>query len=159
MKDKERQKTKSAVEHGYSPFDRLQNQVDRVFSDFSRGFHWPEIFSGQEVAVMPSMEVHHTNGSVTVTAELPGVAEDEIDISVVDQMVTISGEKKSEIERKEDEFYRSERSYGSFRRSVTLPFEIDADKVDAKFDKGVLILTIEKPAEARKKSRKIKIKH
>ena len=152
-------KTQSVERLGYSPFDRLQHQVDRVFSDFSHGFRWPEIFTGQELEVVPSMEVHHMDDKVVVAAELPGVDEVEINVSVVDQTVTISGEKKSETEHKDDDYFRSERSYGSFHRSVTLPFEIDAEKVDAKFDKGVLTLTIERPADQKKPRHKIKIRH
>ena len=145
---------KLAETHAMRPFDLLQSQIDRVFSDFGRGFHMPELFGAT-----PLLEVHHTDKAVTVTAELPGVTDKEIDISVTGPVLTISGEKKSENERKDGEYFRSERSYGSFSRSVTLPFDIDADKVGTTFKDGVLTLTIEKPADVQEKTRKVEIRH
>src|SRR5690606_7548238 len=127
------------------------------FSEFGNGFGFPKSFweDGMRMPavwgdgkVMPSLEMHEANGKVTISAELPGVDEKDIDVSVDDQLLTISGEKKSEVEHKDGDRYRSERSYGKFSRSVTLPFAIDPDKVEARFDKGVLKLTIDKPAEA-----------
>ena len=142
-----------------SPFDVLQDRIDRMFEDFSVGFRMPAMFHGGDFELSPSLDVHETDGSVTVTVEVPGVDEKDIDVSVADQMLTISGEKKSEFEHKEGDRYRSERSYGKFSRSISLPFAIDPDKVEAKYDKGVLKLTIVKPAEAQLLARKIPIKH
>lgn len=150
-----------------SPFDVLQDRIDRMFDDFSTGFRMPSMFGDRmpsmfgdgDFAVMPSLDMHESDNQVMLSAELPGVDEKDIDISVADDMLTISGEKKSAFERKEGDRYRSERSYGRFSRSVSLPFKIDADKVEAKFDKGVLKLTIPKPAEAQQQMRKIPIKH
>ena len=153
-----------------SPFDVLQDRIDRMFEDFSTGFRMPSMFStampsmpsvfgNGGLDLMPSLELHETDGQITVTAELPGMDEKDIDISVADQMLTISGEKKSEFEERKGESYRSERSYGRFSRSISLPFDIDANKVEAKYDKGVLKLTIPKPAEAKAKTKKIAIKH
>lgn len=150
-----------------SPFDLLQSRVNRIFSDFDSsfglpksfwddGFRMPAAWAGK---VVPSLEMHDANGKVTITAELPGVEEKDIEVSADDDMLTISGEKKSEVEAKEGETYRSERSYGKFSRSVSLPFNIDPDKVDARFDKGVLKLTIAKPPSAQPKAKKIAIKH
>ena len=112
--------------------------------------------SGQH---MPSMEMHEADGKVMISAELPGVDEKDVDISVKEDMLTISGEKKSEREFKEGEGYRTERSYGRFSRSVSLPFTIDPDSVEARFDRGVLKLTIPKPPEAQQQVKKIQIKH
>lgn len=153
-----------------SPFDQLHSQIDRLFSDFSRGFGFPSSFWddgmrlprsvwGNNGDLMPSMEMHDADGKVTISAELPGVDEKDISISVADDMLTISGEKKSEFETKEGEVRRSERSYGKFSRSVSLPFTIDGDKVDARFDKGVLKLTIDKPKDAQPQTKKIAIRH
>lgn len=153
-----------------SPFDVLQDRIDRMFEDFSLGFRmpsmlsapWPSmpsVFGDGGFELVPSLDLHETDGQITVTAELPGMDEKDIDISVADQMLTISGEKKSEFEEKKGEHYRSERSYGKFSRSISLPFDIDAKRVDAKYDKGVLKLTIPKPAEAKAKTQKIAIKH
>jgi HSP20 family protein len=103
------------------------------------------------------MDVHDGEKDITLNVELPGVEEKDIDISVAGQTVTISGEKKSESEKKDGEVYHSERSYGSFRRSLQLPFNIDGEKVKAKFDKGVLAVTIAKPKEAVASTKKIPI--
>lgn len=150
-----------------SPFDLLQSRIDRIFSDFNStfgmpksfwddGFRMPAAWGGKP---MPSLEMHDANGKVTITAELPGVEEKDIEVSVDDDMLTIAGEKKSEFEEKEGETYRSERSYGKFSRSVNLGFTIDPAKVEARFDKGVLKLAIAKPAQAQAKVKKIPIKH
>lgn len=143
---------------GPDPFTELHRRIDRLFSDFSRGFDLPTMWGNGE-QVMPSMEMHDGDGKLTVTAELPGVDENDIDVSIDGDMLTISGEKRSEHESKEGGVTRSERSYGKFSRSVSLPFEPDSDKVDARFDKGVLKLTIEKPADAHPKARRIEIRH
>jgi HSP20 family protein len=142
-----------------SPFDALQSQIDRVFNDFTRGFGMPRSLWGDEASPFPSLEMHEEGNKVMLAAELPGVDEKDIDISADGQMLTISGEKKSEYESKEGQGYRTERTYGSFSRSVSLPFEIDPNKVDARFDRGVLKLSIEKPAGAQQSVRKIPIKH
>lgn len=153
-----------------SPFDVLQDRIDRMFEDFSSGFRmpsllstsWPSmpsVFGDGGFDVVPSLDLHETDGQITISAELPGMEEKDIDISVADDMLTISGEKKSEYEHKEGDRYRSECSYGKFSRSISLPFDIDAAKVVAKYDKGVLKLTIPKPAAAMQKTKKIAIKH
>jgi len=142
-----------------SPFDMLQDRIDRMFDDFSSGFRMPSMLGDGDFDLTPSLDMHETDKAVMIEAELPGVDEKDIDISVADQMLTISGEKKSEFEHKEADRYRSERSYGRFSRSVTLPFKINPDKVEARFDRGVLKLSIPKPAEAQHQMRKIPIKH
>ncbi len=142
-----------------SPFDALQSQIDRVFNDFTRGFGMPRSLWGDEGMPFPSLDMHEEGNKVMLAAELPGVDDKDIDISVDGQMLTISGEKKSEFESHEGQGYRSERTYGSFSRSVSLPFDIDPDKVEARFDRGVLKLSIEKPAGAQQSIRKIPIKH
>lgn len=142
-----------------SPFDVLQDRIDQMFEDFSVGFRMPSVFGNGGFDLTPSLDLHETDKQVLINAELPGVDEKDIDISVADDVLTISGEKKTEFEHKEGDRYRSERSYGRFSRSVSLPFKINPDKVEAKFDKGVLKLTIPKPAEAQQQTRKIAIKH
>lgn len=149
------------------PFDMLQSRIDKIFHDFPRGFGFPRGFWNDEIrpgwggdgSVMPYLDMHEADGKVMIAAELPGVDENDIDISVEDDRITISGEKKSEVEHKEGETYRSERSYGHFYRTVSLPFSIDPEKVEARFDKGVLKLTVEKPPEAQQHVKKIAIKH
>lgn len=143
----------------WSPFDMLQDQVDRLFDDFSRGMRLPDMLRGEEFGLNPLIDVDESDTQILINCELPGVDEKDIDISVNDQILTISGEKKSEFERKEGGRFRTERSYGKFSRAMSLPFSVDPNKVEAKFDRGVLKLTIQKPAEARMSAHKIPIKH
>lgn len=147
-----------------SPFDMLQDRIDRMFDDFSSGFGMPGLgrmggMSRGEFGVTPSLEMHEQDGKVMINAELPGVDEKDIDISADGDMLTISGEKKSEFEGKENGGYRSERSYGRFSRSVQLPFDIDPGKVEARYDRGVLKLSIDRPPEAAQQAKKIEIRH
>jgi len=104
----------------------------------------------------PAINVAETKEALEVTAELPGV--DEKDIKVWDIQLVISGEKKAESTKEEKDWHVEERSYGSFYRSVSLPFEPEDGAVDAHFDKGVLHLTIKKPAKAIKTAKTIEIK-
>ena len=150
------------------PFEALHQRIDRLFGDFSRGFGVPGRLWDEGMRLpsvwgegreMPAIEMHDSNGRIVISAELPGVEEKDIDVSVADDLLTISGEKKSEVEHKDGEKFRSERTYGRFSRSFTLPFAIDAEKVEAKFDKGVLKLTIPRPPEAPAKVKKVAIRH
>lgn len=140
------------------PFRSLQKEIDRVFEDFGRGALWPFGEGGQEmVRLTPSIDVSETDDAIEITAELPGVEEKDVEVTVSEGMLTIRGEKKAEKEEKKKDYHLIERSYGSFRRSVTLPAGIDADRVKASFDKGVLKVTVPKPAEIKAKTKKIAI--
>lgn len=152
--------TSSTGKEGYlQPFDDLRKEIDRVFSDFSSGIQWPAWTSlGKEGEIVPSIDVHETEKQIRISVELPGVDEKDVDVSVADDMLTISGEKKSEVEKKDGDYYRSERSFGSFSRSMSFPFSISEKSVDAQFRKGVLTVTIKKPAEAKPKTKKIAVK-
>lgn len=149
------------------PLEALHSHIDRIFSDFSRGIGFPRGFWDDGARLpfgwvgngTPSLDMHEADGKIMISAELPGVDERDIEISVHEDMLTISGEKKSEFEDREGEAYRSERSYGRFSRTLRLPFQVDADKVEARYDKGVLKLTIEKPAGAMEQAKKIPIRH
>jgi HSP20 family protein len=145
-------------QRGMTAFDVLQDRIDRMFDDFSLGFAMPRAM-GAVGEMVPSIDIHEKDGKVVVSAELPGVEEKDIGISADDDMLTISGEKRSEMEESKEGSYRSERSFGRFSRSVRLPFMIDPQKVEARFQNGVLRLTIERPAEAAEHTRKIPIKH
>lgn len=136
-----------------SSFDGLRKEVEKLFDDFSR-FRLPDVSAG----LVPDMDMHETDKEVTLSLELPGVDEKDIDISVSGQSIAISGEKKAEKETKDGGVHRSERSYGLFSRSVSLPFRIDGDKVEATFARGVLTVTVPKPAEAVEQTRKVQIK-
>jgi len=129
----------------------LQSEMNRVFNTF---FDTPAAGAGNGGGVrrwVPSMDLVETDDHFVLRADLPGLAEGDVAIELEDNVLTISGERKSEHEEKEG-FYRMERSFGQFRRSLTLPDGIDAEKIAATFDKGVLEVRIPKP-EARKPRR------
>jgi HSP20 family protein len=139
------------VEHVRS----FKTQVDSLFED------WFGRSMGGTLA--PRVDVAEDRGVITVTAELPGVSEKDIDIALRDDQLTIKGEKRSEHEeRKESEghvLHRTERSYGAFQRTLTLPYRVEPEQITATFKDGILRLTIPKPADAlaQKDGRRIEI--
>jgi len=108
----------------------------------------------------PKIDIAESKDAIDLAAELPGVDEKDVDVTLADGMLTIRGEKKSERDEtdKEKNWHVVERSYGSFSRTISLPFDPDPAKVEAKFDKGVLHIHLPKPAEVAKKQQKIEIK-
>jgi HSP20 family protein len=136
---------------------RLFQEVQKTFEDFSR--RTPFARFGSDM-LSPKIDVSESQDAIEVTAELPGIDEKDVDITLADDVLTISGEKKTEREEqdKDKNWHVVERSYGSFSREIPLPFDPDATKVEAKFDKGVLRIRLPKPAEATKKQQKIEIK-
>ena len=146
---------KTKMEH---PLTSLQREIDRVFDDFSRGEHWPfRSLAGGNGKMMPRIDVSETEKEIEVTAELPGVEEKDIDVRLVNDVLTIKGEKKSEVDKKEKDFHLVERSYGSFERSARLPSEVDPAKVKATFKQGVLRITLQKIHAEKAASQKIAI--
>jgi HSP20 family protein len=141
---------------GDDPFRSLFQEVQKTFEDFSRRTPFGRFGSDMS----PKIDVAESKDAVEVTAELPGVEEKDVDVTLVDDVLTIRGEKKTEREEQDADknWHVVERSYGSFTRSIPLPFDPDASKVAAKFDKGVLRIHLPKPAEAAKKEQKIEIK-
>jgi HSP20 family protein len=123
------------------PFWGFRREVDRLFDDFFSGrgmTRWP----GDGIDLR--LDVGETDKELTITAELPGVDEKDVELTLAEDLLTIRGEKKREHEQRNGDYHMVERSYGSFARSPRLPFKVDQDKVDAKFEKGVLTI----PAEA-----------
>ena len=143
------------------PFNSLQREIDRVFSDFASGANWPFGATRDRGGwLSPSMDIKETETGIEITTELPGVDQNDVDVSITDQVLTIKGEKKSESEEGEDDKGVRrvvERSYGAFMRSVSLPFPVEMDKVKATFDKGVLKICMTKPAEVATKTQKIAV--
>jgi HSP20 family protein len=138
------------------PFDRLRREIDQVFSDFGKtGIGYTP--SLDDADFMPSAELHDNGKETTIRVELPGVDQKDVSIEVTDDTIEISGEKKSETQAKDGDRYRTERSFGAFYRAFELPYMIDAGKVVAKFDKGVLTVRIPKPANAQPETKKIAI--
>jgi len=152
----------------WHPLESLWEEVDRVFEDFGRGFpRWPfrrnrfslEHFwpAGMASGLAPAVDVADKDNGFEITAELPGLDEKNVEVTVANDILTIKGEKKEEKEEKEKDYYRSERRYGSFERSFELPAGVDQNKIEAKFEKGVLKITMPKTLEAQKKAKKIAI--
>jgi HSP20 family protein len=143
-------------------FASMRDEMERVFDQFERGFpNWPSVFrrpNGGGAVVVPELDVRENTNTITVEAELPGVDEKDVSVTVANGMLTIKGEKKQQKEEKTENYYLAERSYGAFERSLRLPDSIDDTKVEAKFDKGVLKVTAAKKPEAVKAERKIEIK-
>ena len=137
-----------------SPFVSLQREIDRLFEDFSRGF--PTISGNGSTALMPSMDVTETEKEIEITAELPGLEDKDVQVNVADNLLTIRGEKNAEKEQKDKNYRLIERSYGSFERTLELPEGVNADAIKANISKGVLKVTVPKPAPAQAKKIDVK---
>jgi HSP20 family protein len=135
-------------------FSTLQNEMNRLFNTV---FDAPTAGNGGSTLRrwMPPMDLVETDDHFVLRADLPGLAEDDVKIEFEDGTLTVSGERKAEHESKNEGYYRVERAFGSFSRSLTLPQGIDAEAVAASFDRGVLEVRIPKPEE--KKPRRIEI--
>ena len=134
---------------------RLRSEIDDLFERFFGDWPFGELWSAQ-TGIFPPIDVADQEDRVVVKAELPGVSADDIDLSVLDNTLTISGEKKQEKEEKHDGYYHAERRYGAFHRTVQLPASVDAEKVEAKFRDGVLTVTLPKDERARPKKIELK---
>lgn len=141
----------------FEPFTFFRDEMNRLFDNFFKGFDI-EPFGRKFPAFTPNIDVSETEKEVVISAELPGIEEKDIDVSLSKDAITIKGEKKEEKEEKGKSYYRMERSYGSFSRTIPLPAEIDADKTTAEFKKGVLTIKMPKTPEAIKETKKIQIK-
>ena len=169
---KEPAKTKApppASPASYFPLGTLRDDIDRafdrMFKDWPRfgALTAPDFFGGGEFfgktgAIAPRVDVTEDNNAYEITAEMPGVEEKDIEVSVREDRLTLRGEKKGEKEEKKKDYHMTERSYGSFERSFRLPGNVDAENIKADFAKGVLTVTLPKTAEAKAKERKIAIK-
>lgn len=156
---------------GLTPFrrkggsvDLLQRRMNDLFEDFFDGFEGllPEgapAWSGDlaPTEVPGNFEVSETDDEVRVKAELPGMDEKDVDVSIDGNTLTIRGEKKREREEKRRNYYLSEVSYGQFSRSVELPDGVDREKAKAQFKKGVLTLTLPKTEQGRREHKRIAI--
>jgi HSP20 family protein len=142
-----------------SPLSDLHREVDRVFESFWSGFGAPALLrdNGGGIALDVRVDASEDDKAYHVTAELPGLSEKDVEITFADNTLTISGEKKEEKEVKEENYHRRERSFGSFRRSFTLPAEVDEEKIVASFKDGVMTIDLPKSTSAQKKAKKITI--
>jgi len=145
-----------------NPFSALKAEVDNLFDSFIGGL---PAFSGMfgssgggGFALTPHMDVTETDKEIVVEAELPGIDEKDVSLSLQDGVLTIRGEKKHERDEEKENYRMMERRYGSFQRSVQLPDTVDEDKIEATFNNGVLRVSLPKRPEAIGKQRKIPIK-
>jgi HSP20 family protein len=129
----------------------LEDEFNRMFEQFAVPMGW-----GTEGRYSPAMDVRETEEAYIVEADVPGMKKEEVQIEVADDVLTIKGERKEVKEDKEKNFHSIERRFGSFARSVALPAGFDASKVSAKFDNGVLTVTLPKPEE--RKPRRVEVK-
>jgi HSP20 family protein len=152
--------TETSVTRPRDLFASLRDEMDQMFERFEHGFpRWPLSFRPSQASTMvPELDVRDNNDAVVIEAELPGVEEKDISVTLTNGLLTIKGEKKQAKEEKNENYYLAERSYGAFERSLRLPDGIDETKVEAKFDKGVLKVKAPKKPEAVKAARKIEIK-
>jgi len=134
----------------------IRDEVNRLFDDFFSGLpeRRRELLEGEW---LPSVDIAETDDSVVVKAELPGVEQNDVSITIVNDVLTLKGEKKEEKEINKENYHRVERSYGSFQRSLSLPTGVQSDKTKATYKDGVLTITIPKAEEAKPKTIKINV--
>ena len=149
-----------------SPFQEMERrfqEMEKRFEDFFRRpsslmpSWWPRLKMPEIEEVSPSMDIFTEGDDVVVKAELPGMKKENIDLSLTKDTITISGEKRKEEKVERKDYYSLERSYGSFKRSFSLPAEVQTEKASAKFKDGVLEIRVPKTEEAKKKEKKVMI--
>ena len=133
--------------------------LDEMFNRMRREFFSPDFFQNSLESMGPRVEVQETDKNILVSAELPGMKEKHINVSLKDDNLIIEGERRSEKKKEGKNFYRSEFSYGNFYRSIPLNVGVDKDKVEATYKDGILEVTLNKLAESQQKVKKIEIKH
>ena len=143
--------------------EELEHWMERFMDDFWRR-PFPSLFGRDRWLPIrplsiriPALDVYEEKDSVVVKAEIPGMKKEDVEVNLAGETLTIKGEKKEDKEVKEDDYYRRERSYGSFLRSVGLPCEVKSDEIKASFKDGVLEIRMPKTEEAKKKSISVKI--
>ena len=151
------------------PWQSFRTEMDRLFDRFAGGFGFPSLRRMFDVEpswpqesplsfAAPAVDITEDDKAYKIAAELPGMSEKDIDVSITGDMLVLKGEKRQEREEKEKNRYLAERSYGSFQRNFAIPDGIDRDKIVAEFSKGVLTLTLPKTPDAQKQQKKIEVK-
>ena len=145
---------------GRDPFTSFRREMDRLFDDFfapmeTRSFAAP---AQAGAGPWPSVDVTETDRAYVVTAELPGIELKDIDLSLHDNALTVRGEKRAQRDEEDNGRRYSERSFGRFERTIPFPTEVDADRVEASCENGVLTVTLPKNARAQDKTRRIEIR-
>lgn len=148
------ERRQSLSRHEPTLMNRFANEIERLFEDFGLGRVWGEIARAEWA---PQIEVFERGGQFIVRADLPGMTSNDVKVEITDDALTIQGERKHEHKEEREGWYRSERSYGSFFRSVPLPEGINADEAKATFREGVLEITMPAPKREERR-RRIEIK-
>lgn len=169
-----KKETKPAnVPAAWQPFAELRTRMDDLFDDFTRGWglsqtvprvpslkplEWPSIMGqGGEPLIDVHFEAKESDKEIDISAELPGLDDKDVEVTVADGLLTIKGEKKIEAEKEDKNYHFSERRYGSFTRSFRVPDSVDESKIKANLEKGVLNVSLPKRPEAMKKKQKIAV--
>jgi HSP20 family protein len=140
-------------------FSTMRNEVDRLFERFEHHFpNLPSLWARASGSLVPNLDVREGDNAIVIEADLPGVAEKDVSVTVANGNLTIRGEKKQSTEENNENYFLAERTYGTFERTLRLPESIDQSKIEAKFDNGVLKVTATKKPDAAKTMRKIEIK-
>lgn len=162
-------KTPAARETAPDVWRTFRTEFDRLFDRFDRGFRLPSLSRmfdldpawGEAAAAgsaVPAVDVTEDESAYKITAELPGLTEKDIEVSMSGDNLVLKGEKRQDKTEKSENYYLSERSFGAFRRVFRLPEGVEHDKIAATFTHGVLTLTLPKSADIRKQQKKIEIK-
>lgn len=151
----------------FEPFQSLRKQVDDLFTNFTVSWpdfempriEWPNLVGADLVSEIAKFDLSENGKSVKVVADIPGVDEKDVEVLVRDGVLTIKGEKKSEHKEEGEDFYITERKFGSFSRAFRLPDGVDEEAVAANFDKGVLTVTLPKKSKPKTDARRVPVKN
>jgi len=167
--EQEKTPERAPTVEAWRPFESLRREVEQLFDDFGQNFlRLPtrRPFFGFEPLwrreavwdTAPAVDIAESEKGYEITAELPGMDEKNVEVKVANGNLTIKGEKQEEKEERKKDYYLHERHFGSFERSFEIPEGVDADKIEAKFKKGILTVTLPKKPEAQKPAKKIEVK-
>ncbi len=137
----------------FAEVSELRKRMDEIFGEFFG--RTPSAMAGTEAIWSPLVDVHETKDGFQLQVELPGIRQEDIQVSMVGDTLTLKGERKRETEVKEDNYHRIERSYGTFQRSIVLPSVVDPNRVKATYRDGVLEIQLPKKEEAKPKEIKV----
>ena len=160
--EKEKERRAVAPWRPFSEMTRWEQEMERMFDNFfGRRLRpiwderwWPSRGAGISV---PVVDLYEEKDEIVAKVELPGIGKDEVQVNITDHLLTIKGEKKKEAEIKEEDYYRSERAFGSFTRTLELPRAVQVEKAQASFKNGVLEIRLPKTEEAKRKEIKVKV--
>ena len=141
----------------FSPFSRLRDEVDRLFDEFPARLPPMQLGRLRLPFGSPAIDMTESEKSYNISIEVPGVDPEDVDVSVSEGMLKISGEKKEEREETDRDYHYSERTYGRFERVIALPQDADPEKISAKVKKGVLRVTLPKDAKAEGRKHRVRI--